>query len=190
MATVDFEGIAPNNSFAEVPDGYFGLDWDNFFAFGKKFLNANFNGIGSQHIIEGKGVGGIPGAATTSTISSDETTFTLKVATVASDFNNGETMTFHAFRDGSEVGIKEVVLDQNATEIHFGRNFRHIDTVTITATGGEDATVTDGGAGQDCGIENLIIKVDHAAVPAEYYADYNPSAYHFAAMHAYDWLLA
>jgi hypothetical protein len=44
----------------------------------------------------------------------------LKVGTFASDFNTGETFTVRAFRDGSQVGSKEVVLDQNATEIHFG----------------------------------------------------------------------
>jgi hypothetical protein len=196
MATVDFEGIAPNDGFAEVPDGYFGLDWSGFFAFGKKFTNMHFNGIGSQHIIEGKGVGGIHGGATTYKISSDETTFTLKAGTFASDFNEGETFTVRAFRDGNLVGSKEVILDQNATEIRFGRAFRHIDELKMTASGGEDATVADGGAGEDVAMENLIIKVRDARPEPQHSVDFvaggSPfdTAYLYGVMHPLDWALA
>jgi hypothetical protein len=76
----------------------------------------------------------------------DEGYFSFKRGHFASASEEGNAVTFTAYRDGAVVGTKTVTLDTEGTVFTFGRRFADIDQVLITA----DAPI---------GMDDLVMKV-------------------------------
>lgn len=165
MSTVGFEGLVAPDGFATVPDGYAGLDWTNAGVLGKTLVRDVYPAGGYRNVLDQKGVAylyGDDGNTGNAGFALAEGTFTLKSGTFASAWNTGDQVTFAALLDGAVVGTKHVVLDETATEITFGRHFRHIDAVEITWTQG---IVVDpaAGSGPYLAVDGLKIAIDQAA---------------------------
>jgi hypothetical protein len=194
MATTDFEGlVAPNGSSDTIPFGYDGFDWYGFGVLGKKYLDNTIVGVddGYHHVIANKTVGFTQldedgNVDSTLILPGPGQTFTIKSGTFAAAWNTGETVTFHAFGSAGEF-TKVVVLNQTATDIHFGKHFKHIIGLVITSEGGTDANAGDGGAGANIAMDNLKLIIDTAAqVLGEHPIE---SAHQFGVVHSGDWAL-
>lgn len=147
VSVIDFEGLAGNNENVEVPDGYAGLAWA-FAHVGGKNVAASL-GRGYEAVRHGQDVAftteGLAGLAI-----EDPGTFSLKGGHFAAGATNNVEVTFQSFLDGALVGSKTVTLDQEDTVIGFGKRFKHIDVVTITASA-------------DIAFDNLEVTVQPAA---------------------------
>jgi hypothetical protein len=164
---LDFEGIVPGNAFAPL-SSYAGFDWSELTVIGKRSFAAiagwgTDNGLWS--VIRGKGVvyaNEQPGGIVDSTFapSNAGATFSLIGGRFASVWNDGESVTFHAMRDGVEVGSKTATLDVSVSHIKFGKQFADIDAVRITAdwsAGGVDHNPSDLQEGLEIALDNLKI---------------------------------
>jgi len=140
---VTFEGLVTGIHHEELTD-YDGFTWTAAGVVGKKWAEKNGYGAdtGWLNVAHDHSVGyTIDDHGTTDTIfTSDSGTFTLQSGFFASAWmHQGESVTFTAFRGGVAVGSETVVLTTDASHLHFGKDFQHIDAVEITATSGTDS---------------------------------------------------
>lgn len=152
MARIGFEGLAGSNEENEVPEGYAGLIWGETRVAGRHFsqgLGGGFDAVrhGEDVAYTTEGMAGIAAAT-------EEGSFTLKSGHFAAGSVSNLTVTFQSFIDGVLVGEKTVTLDQEDTVIDFGRRFKNVDVVGISAESDEVA------------FDNLAIRVHDGAAAA------------------------
>jgi hypothetical protein len=186
---IKFEGLVPHNSEGFIPDGYAGLHWDNVGAADKAEFNRDPDGY--KAVVHQRGVA-FNWAGDPAGFSSDNT-FSLKNGHFAAAWNIGLDVVVRAYSDGVLVGEKHLVLDQVDTPVRFGRDFRHIDQVTIESSGGTDGT--GNGGGTQVAFDNLKINFDFPSGPVHVDAatshaieELGPS-HAGTGLHAADWLL-
>lgn len=200
MAKVGFEGVVPSDGFGPVPNGYAGFNWSEFGALGQKFT-APFDMPGYDNVRSGKVVGfaGHDGGGdvhSSITAAGVGQTFTIKSGTFAAAWNEGESVTFTAYKANGHVkGSITVVMDQTAQVVDFDSNFKHIASFAITSSGGTDANEMDSGAGTFLAVDNLQMVLDPLERPAPH-VDTALMAHHMAETmnawhgHGSDWMLA
>src|SRR5262249_11250856 len=135
---IGFEGVAPSNGVAGVPNGYDGFDWGGFGAAGRKWLEKRDPGPGAYFgAIDGKDVGytdfvmGQNYAESTITLEAAGS-FSIDSGRFAAISHNGEQVRFLGFFDGELVATKAVSLDMAGATIHFPKSFDHINELEIT----------------------------------------------------------
>lgn len=140
---VTFEGLVTGIHHEELTD-YDGFVWSGAGVVGKNWAEKNGYGsdTGWSNVAHGHAVGySIDDHGTTDmSFAAADGTFTLRSGFFASAWmHEGESVTFTAFRDGTAVGSETFVLTTDPTNIHFGKDFHHIDAVEITAASGTDS---------------------------------------------------
>jgi hypothetical protein len=162
---IDFEGIAPQNNDAQIPDGYAGLDWsDGFWAYDDGAAPA---GSGYANVIASGEAGGYNFEANDVSFTSD-TDFDLLSVFLAAAWNTELNVTIEAWDDGLQVGEATLTFDflQIAVDFQagtapfadvafFSGTFDSIDEVRIASSGGVDAV--PGGEGSHVAMDDLLI---------------------------------
>ena len=181
----DFEGAAPVKGFVNVLGFYHGMTFDNVGVTDKALLknqspNNGYMKAGAGHDVAFTYDGG------GNLFHSSGETFSLKVGTFAAAWENGEVVTFSAYKNGALSGTQVVTLNQAKTVIHFNAGFQHIDQVTLSAIDGVQAPNSLGGKQLAMDTVRVIWDGGIPASGAELY-HHDASAYHAA--HAGDFLL-
>lgn len=159
---ITFEGIdaSGDNVSTLVSDGYSGMDWTNFDALdpaGSIFIPSGLD----NGIISGTSVA-VNNFGTPCSFATQSTDFQLKKGFFTGAWNNGMTVTVEAFDDGISVGTKSFIVNYDGpTKVKFGIKFVSIDSVTISSSGGTEASLADAGAGTHIGIEDLVVRFEH-----------------------------
>ena len=159
MPVIDFEGIAADGDAEKIPDGYAGLNWDNFVALDDQF-DDNFapnSGI-STVINSGEACAGnkLQGPAIFSSPDKRDD-FDFNSGYFAASHSNDLALKIIAFDDGEKVAVKAITLDREQKFVSFGSKFDDIDTVKIRASGGIDADQGDLGAGRFFTVDDLFL---------------------------------
>jgi hypothetical protein len=164
---IDFEGIAPENGRAPIPDGYKGLDWHpNFYAGDDNDAppNSGFtNAINSPDSFAFNAFNRSP-----VTFASATQDFDLRSGYFAAGWNNDLTLTVQAWDDGAQVGTATIVLDPvkvfidfqagtapAADSATFAGRFTSIDEVRIFGAGGTPAGM--GGVDPLVAMDDLLL---------------------------------
>lgn len=155
--TIDFEGLP---SFAPIPNGYMGLDWDNFSTIDGSFDPFTNSGYANGAVSGPRVAYNIAGS--TASIASG-TPFDLVSGYFAAAWNDGLVLTILAYRSGSLVGSDSfAVYTSGATFRTF--HFHGIDTVTFSSAGGTlNPNVT--GSGMQFTMDSLTILLPSQTVP-------------------------
>lgn len=166
--TFSFDHIAPHAGHVSVPNDLKGFDWVKVDAVDKDDVLADSpDGTTNGYISVLKSGDGVASACQngeTSEIKCDGS-FTLKSGWFASAWLNGMTVTFTAFRGGHEVGHLTTTLGVQAEQLTFDKHFRHIDSLTISTSGGTDAFPGDGATGELVFDDLSLVNVHARAVP-------------------------
>jgi hypothetical protein len=158
---ITFDGIDdPAFGVTALPDGYAGMNWDNFYAINTSSVTQHSGYHYGIHSGDSTGFNGSGDLATMTTARND---FSLKKGFFTAALNTGLVVDVYAYRDGVQVAHKVILPDyDHSMKVKFGHNFRHIDTITIDGTGGTDADPgDDGGPGEQVAIDDLNVKFDH-----------------------------
>jgi len=158
--TINFDDLSPSGNLTQIPNGYAGLNWDNFIV-----LNTvTFTGL---HGINGYGNGTVssPNVAYNNggqpaTISS-ATPFTLNSGYFTAAWNNGLNLEVIA-QSGSSVVTENYTLNpQNPDFVSF--NLPDVTSVEFISSGGSSAGYRGGGT--QFVLDNLTINGSLSAVP-------------------------
>ena len=170
---IDFEGIASQNHFAPIPDGYMGLDWsDAFFAYDDGTAP---NSAGYQNAIVSGEAGGFnadqdggPDAEDVSFTSDED--FDFLSGYFAAAWNSELHVSIEAWDDGVQVGTATLVFDNQQVFVDFQAGtaslvdfadfdgtFDSIDEVRISTSGGVDIDPTDNGEGTQLAMDDLLL---------------------------------
>ena len=125
MPKIDFEGIAPANGFAFLPNGYAGFKWKSAGA-------ADADGIDNAQAVlqSGRDVGilGVDGKAKMRAIADD---FDLVDGHFTSLLSGGSTMKVKAFDDGVRVAKMRIELTDSDQLVTFSNQFSSLDKVVF-----------------------------------------------------------
>ncbi len=141
MAIIKFEGIANVNEAAFVPNGYRGLNWDNFLAEDVSIASGGILAVIHSGRASGFNGFGEP-AGFKSPDNADD--FDLDGGFFAASQSNGLKVRVFGYDDGEKVAKKTLVLDPEQEFVVFGNEFNDIDEVKFRAKGGTDPDPNDG----------------------------------------------
>jgi hypothetical protein len=141
MAIIKFEGIAADGESRLVPDGYRGLNWDNFGAENDSIaLDGILNVIHSGRAAAFNNFGDPAGFK--SPDRADD--FDLNSGYFASSEDSGLRIRVFGYDDGERVAKQVFLLDPTQEFITFSSQFDDIDEVKFKAKGGTDPNPDDG----------------------------------------------
>jgi len=152
--TVTFEGLAPKDGGLQWLSPHGGFTWTNFGVLDKGGLSGDVDGYAAA--VHGSGVASTAVGEISSFSSSVD--FSLKSGHFAAAWNTGMTVTFTAYRDGTQVAQQTFTVDQTDVMLKFNQDFRHIDAVTIESSGGTHGTGF--GDGTQLAMDNLRVVFD------------------------------
>lgn len=150
---IGFEGVAATGTDTFISNGYAGFNWDNFGAIDQDDLPT------SGYDPHSGRAAGFNEYANDATISSADT-FAFKQGDFSAAWNDGLTITVDGYRNGVLVAEESFVVNFGENLLHvFGRDFRRVDTVTFSSSGGVDHDANDYGTGTHISMDDLLFKV-------------------------------
>ncbi|MBH8561979.1 PEP-CTERM sorting domain-containing protein [Nostoc sp. CENA67] len=160
-AVLTFDDIAPIPDLAEIPDGYGGFNWDNFFYKNGSDITAldtgydngrvsgdyvSYNGFGNQAILSDR-------------------VFDFNSAYLTAAWNDGLSVTVEGLNKGTTLYSKTVVVDTtNPTLVNF--DFFGVDELRFTSFGGVEPDYLIGkGLGTQFALDNFTFNETVTPVP-------------------------
>lgn len=160
-AVLTFDDIAPIEGLAEIPDGYGGFTWDNFY-----YLNGS-NSIESDTGYDNGRVSGdyvsFNGFGNQAIVSSS--LFDFNSAYITGAWNDGLSVTVEGLNNGTTLYSTTVVVDTTSpTLVNF--DFLGIDELRFTSFGGvEPDYLLDQGGGTQFALDNFTFNETVTPVP-------------------------
>ncbi|MEH2067090.1 MAG: PEP-CTERM sorting domain-containing protein [Nostoc sp.] len=162
QATVlTFDDIAPTSSFADIPNGYGGFNWDNFY-----YRNGSTviprtgydNGRVSGDYVSFN-AGGDPALVS-------DSIFDFNSAYLTAAWNDGLSITVEGLNSGATLYSKTVVVDTTQpTLVNF--DYFGVDELRFTSSGGvePDYLIETGGGGTQFALDNFSFNEKATSVP-------------------------
>lgn len=127
---ITFEGLVGRHSESSIPTGYDGFEWGNIDAVGKGLYRDQ---QGFQAVVHGKVAAAILQSPFTGAMGRDQSAlFSVRSGHLAAFGNSSIQVTFSAYKQGTLVGTKSMMLDPADTLVTFDKSFAHIDEFTIS----------------------------------------------------------
>ncbi|MEA5603643.1 PEP-CTERM sorting domain-containing protein [Nostoc sp. UHCC 0252] len=160
-AVLTFDDIAPISDFDQIPNGYGGFNWDNF------YYNNGSNAISLTGYDNGRVSGdyvAFNGFGDPALVS--DGIFDFNSAYLTAAWNNGLSITVEGFKSGATLYSKTVVVDTTQpTLVNF--DYFGIDELRFTSFGGvqPDYLVQTGGSGTQFALDNFTFNEKVTSVP-------------------------
>ena len=160
-AVLTFDDIAPIENFAEIPDGYGGFNWNNFYYINGSYINGEDTGYDNGRV-SGDYVS-FNWFANQAIVS--DSVFDFNSAYITAAWNDGLSVTVEGLNNGTTLYSTTVVVDTTSpTLVNF--DFLGIDELRFTSFGGvEPDYLIDQGGGTHFALDNFTFNEPVKPVP-------------------------